>query len=62
MNEAFEPRFELDECAKIGKARDVAADTLARHVALRRGLPRLGLQLLQAQRNFPGAGIDFEYA
>ena len=43
MNEAFEARLELNECAEIGEARDVAGDALTRNVALCCGFPRLGL-------------------
>jgi hypothetical protein len=42
--------------------RVTAVDALARHEALSGGLPRLGLELLEAKRNFVGLGIDFENA
>ena len=62
VNEAFEAGLELDECAEISEARDGAGDALAGHVALGGGLPRLGLKLLEAERDFVGLGIDFENA
>ena len=37
-------------------------DALAGHEALGGGLPRLGLELLEAERDFVGLGIDFEDA
>ncbi len=56
------PGLELDECAEVGEARDGAGDALAGQVALGCGFPRLGLELLEAERYFIGFRIDFEDA
>ena len=62
MNEAFEAGLDLDKCAEVGEARDRAVDALAGLEAVGRGGPRVGLELLEAERDFVGLGIDFEDA
>ena len=48
MNEAFDAGFEFDERAEVCGARDYSANTLAHFVLSGAGVPRMGLELLQA--------------
>ncbi len=62
VNEAFDAGLDLDECAEVHEAGDGAGDALAGEEALGRGFPGLGLELLEAEGDFLGFGIDFEDA
>ena len=56
MNEAFDAGLNLDKCAEIGESGDGAGDALAGDEAVWRGLPGLGLELLEAERDLLDSG------
>ena len=62
MDEAFEARLDLNKCAEIGKAGYRADDALAGDEALGSLVPRLRLQLLEAERDLFGLWVDLENA
>src|ERR1035437_9238017 len=62
MNEALDTGLELDEGSKLRYAGDGAADALTDLITAGRGLPGLGLKLLEAERNLFRFRIDFEDA
>ncbi len=62
VNEAFDAGLDFNEGTEVGKARDCAGDALADLVALGGRFPRLGLKLLQAERNLLRFRIDLEDA
>ena len=51
VDQAFDALLELDECAVVGHADDAAADVRADRIALGGVEPRVGRELLEAQRN-----------
>ncbi len=62
VNEALEAGLDFDERAEVGEASDGAGDALAGLILCRRGVPRLGLKLLESKRYLLRVGIDFEDA
>ncbi len=60
MNQAFDAGLQFHESSEIGDACDGARDALAGLVALGNGLPGLRLELLEAEGDFAGFGIDLE--
>jgi len=58
VNEAFDAGFDLDKCAEVGQAGYRAGDALTDGEA--DGLPRFGLKLLEAERDFFGFWVNFE--
>src|SRR5579862_6169057 len=62
MDQSFQSGLDFDECAEVHEARDVAGDALAGEVALGRGGPWIGFELLETERNFLRLGFDFEDA
>ena len=51
VNQAFDTRRELDKSAVVGNVHNLAGDARAREVLIRNQRPRIGLQLLVAERN-----------
>src|SRR6185503_19432582 len=51
VDQAFEARLELDERAVVGERHDLALDATARREAVRHRVPRIGLDLLHAERH-----------
>src|SRR6185312_17560092 len=62
MDHAFNAGLELDERAEIRNAGHRSTDALALLVTLGNGLPRLRLELLEAERNLAVRGVDLENA
>ena len=62
VDEAFDAGLDLDECAEVGDAGYGAGDALAGGEVFGRGLPGLGLKLLEAERDLLGFRVDFEDA
>ena len=62
MDEAFDARLDFDKGAEVGKANDGSGDALPGNKMLGSFVPRLGLELLEAKRDFPGFVVYFEDA
>ena len=60
MDEAFDAGLNFDEGAEVGQAGDRAGDALAGGEVFGRGLPGLGLELLEAEGDFLGFRVDAE--
>ena len=60
MNEAFHAGFNLNKSPEVGEPCDGSGDALAGDEALGRLFPGFGLELLEAEGDFPGFGVDFE--
>src|SRR5262249_44750966 len=60
VHHAVDALFDADEHAVVGERTDLARDLVARMVLVREEHPRIGLQLLQAERDALGARIDLE--
>ena len=60
VDEAFDAGLALDDGAEVHEAGDGAGDALADDVAFGGGVPGLGLELLEAERDAAGFGVDFE--
>src|SRR5688572_17309088 len=61
MDQAVDVVFDLDERAKLGQVADLALDAGADRVLLGQLVPRVALDLLEAQRNAAGRRIDAEH-
>jgi hypothetical protein len=61
VDEPFDARFELDERAVIGEADDLAAHARADRVALHHVRPRVGDELLVAERDALGRRVVLEH-
>src|SRR5439155_12270553 len=60
MQQAVDALFDLDERAVVGQVAHDAADDGSRRVALSHLVPRIGLDLLHAQRDFLLLFVDIE--
>src|SRR6202007_3132920 len=60
VHEAFDARQDLDERAERDDLRDLALDDVALVVALEHLLPRVGLRLLEAERDALALAVDVE--
>src|SRR5581483_6061572 len=61
MNEALDPREDFDEGAERDHLRHLALHDVALLVALEHLLPRIGLRLLQAERDALALAVDVEH-
>ena len=61
VNKAVDAGFDLDKCAVIGKAADLGGDDRAGRILLCGDRPRVGLGLLEAQRDFLLVLVDIEH-
>ena len=61
MDQALDARLELDEGAVVRERDDLALDALADRVAHRRVDPRIGLDLLEAERHALALGVELEH-
>jgi hypothetical protein len=61
VDQAFDARLELDEGAVVGQADDLAADAHARGEAIHHGGPRIGHQLLVAERDALGGLVVLQH-
>ena len=61
VNQAFDARLELDERAVVGQADHLAADAHARGEAIHHRRPRIGHQLLVAERDALGGLVVLEH-
>src|SRR6266849_1394681 len=61
VNQALDPRLELDERAVIGQADDLAADARANRVPVRHVRPRIRDELLVAERHALGRRVVLEH-
>ena len=61
VDQALDALLELDECAVVGDRDDLALDAVADLVLLLDALPRVGLELLQAERDALLLGIEVEH-
>ena len=61
VDQALDAGLELDERAVVGERDHLAADALADRVAHRRVAPRIGLDLLQAQRDALGLRVEAQH-
>src|SRR5271165_1739647 len=61
MDQAFHARFQLDEGSIIGDADHAPDNTRARGVALGDGLPRIGIELLEAERDALLVAIELQH-
>ena len=60
VDQAFQTRLQFYERAKIGHASDLALDALTYLILLRHSRPRIGLQLLDAQRDLTLLAADLQ--
>src|SRR5579872_4413744 len=61
VDQAVDAVLDLDERAELGQVADLARDRRADRVLLGQLVPRIALDLLQAERNPARAGIDAEH-
>src|SRR6185436_4484832 len=61
VNQAVDVVFDLDERAELGQVADLALDARADRVLLGQLVPRVALDLLEAERNAAGGRIDAEH-
>src|SRR6185437_6115930 len=62
VDHALDARLDLNKRSEIRDAGNRSADALALPVTLGNGLPRLRLELLEAERNLAIRGVDLENA
>ena len=62
MDQALDAGLELHERAVVGERHDLAADAQADRVAVADRDPRVGLGLLQAERDALGLGVELQHA
>ena len=62
VNEALDAGLDFYEGTEVREAGDGTGDALACLILCRRGIPRLGLKLLESKRDLLRVGIDFEDA
>jgi len=60
VRQCLDPRFQLDECAELGDPGDVPFQYLADLVGVQRRRPRVGLKLLQPERDLALFVVDAE--
>ncbi len=58
VDQAFDARLQLDECTVVGDVRDRTGDLLANRVLGGDAIPRIGLELLHAERDTVGFLVD----
>src|SRR5436190_663285 len=61
MNQPFDALIELDEGAEVGQVADLSLDLRADRILLGQLVPRVGLNLLETERNAPRGWIDAEH-
>src|ERR1700738_3508395 len=61
MDQAFDAGFELDEGAEVGVAGHGAGDAVAYLVLAGHSVTGVGQELLEAERDLVGGGVDFEH-
>ena len=61
MDQPFDARLELDEGAVVGQADDLAADARADRIAIHHVRPRIGDELLVAERDALGRRVVLEH-
>src|SRR5262245_60321677 len=61
VDQAVDAVLDLDERAELGQVADLAGDRRADRVLLGQLVPRVALDLLEAERDPPRAGIDAEH-
>jgi hypothetical protein len=61
VDQALDALLQLDECAVVGDRDHAALDAVADPVLLLDALPRIGLELLQAERDALLLGIEVEH-
>src|SRR5271154_4332706 len=60
MNEAFDPRLQLDKGSEVRQARHGAGDSLTHLVFVGRQIPGLWLKLFQPEGNAPARSVRFQ--
>src|SRR5689334_21358665 len=61
VNQAVDVFFDLHECAELGEIADLALDARAHRILLGQLVPRVGLDLLEAERNATRRRIHAEH-
>ena len=61
VDQAVDALLDLDERAELGQVADLAGDRRADRVLLRQLVPRIALDLLEAERDPARARIDAEH-
>jgi len=60
VDQAFNAGFQLNKCAVVGDVGDAARELGADRILGFHAVPRIGLQLLHAERDALGVGVDLD--